>query len=475
MKMQQHLLSSVFILSFLFSTESLAQNDIIGFWNGRLKMLTLNLDFQLEVKKTNDSLSAFLSIPKQGLKDYQLLVFQFNNPEVHFELPSPAGIAKFDGKLISDSISGTIIQSGIKGTFKLGRTTKPIVAIKEPEKSEPLPYLEDEAVFKDRNILLAGTLTHPKENKKYPAVILLSGSGPNKRDEEIFGFKIFQKIADYLTKKGIVVLRYDKRGTGGSTGNYGEATTEDFTNDAIAAVDFIKKQPFVDEKKIGLLGHSEGGIEAPMAASISNDLAFIILMSGSGVNGGDILLEQQKMNLIIAGASGDVIKENNELQETINNALRSDKDIESIRKDLTAFEEKDFQNLSPEIKASIQDEDTFIKSKVQAQINAFNSPWFRYYVKYDPIPALEKVKVPVLMIFGELDMQVTAAQNKSKMEEALKRGGNNNFKSIVFPKANHLYQEAKTGSPNEYADLPKEFVPGFLETIASWILRVRSY
>jgi dienelactone hydrolase len=474
MKKQKYLLTSLFII-ILFSTSSFAQHDITGYWNGGLKMLNMNIEFQLEVKKMNDSLTAFLNIPVQGLNDYKLSVFHFKNPKVYFEIPGPAGIAKFTGKLKVDSISGTLTQTGVNGSFHLGKILKQTNVTKEPINTEPLPYLEEEVKFKDRGIMLSGTLTRPEEDKKYPAVILLAGSGPQNRDEEVFGFKVFQKIADYLTKKGIVVLRYDKRGTGGSTGNYGEATTEDFTNDAIAAVDFIKKQPFVDEKKIGLLGHSEGGIEAPMAASISNDIAFIILMSGSGVNGGDILLEQQKMNLIIAGASGDVIKENNELQETINNALRSDKDIESIRKDLTAFEEKDFQNLSPEIKASIQDEDTFIKSKVQAQINAFNSPWFRYYVKYDPIPALEKVKVPVLMTFGELDMQVTAAQNKSKMEEALKRGGNNNFKSIVFPKANHLYQEAKTGSPNEYADLPKEFVPGFLETIASWILRVRSY
>jgi len=470
MKKQLCLLSLIFLLLFIFPAISTAKNDITGYWDGRIKILNLDLGFQLEVKKANGSLTAFLSIPKQGLKDYKLLVFQFNNPEVYFELPSPAGVAKFNGKLKADSISGTIIQAGIKGSFQLGKSTKPTIAMKEPEKTEPLPYLEEEIKFKDRNILLAGTLTHPKEDKKYPAIILLSGSGPNTRDEEILGFKIFQKIADYFTKKGIVVLRYDKRGTGGSTGNIYEATTEDFTNDAIAAVDFLKKQPFVDEKKIGLLGHSEGGIEAPMAASISNDIAFIILMSGSGVNGGEIILEQQKLNLKIAGASDYVIKGNEELQEKINNALRDDKDLESIRNDLTDFEEKDFQNLSQDVKASIQDKDAFIKSKVQTQITIFNSPWFRYFVKYDPIPALENVKVPVLMTFGELDMQVSVVQNKTKMEEALKRGGNNNYKSIVFPKANHLYQEAKTGSPNEYADLPKEFVPGFLDTISEWIL-----
>jgi len=469
MKKYQFFLSSLFLVLLFSSSFSIAQKNIIGYWDGNLKMLTLNLEFQLEVKKPGDSLSAFLSIPKQGLKDYPLSVFHCKNSKVYFEIPGPSGIAKFTGRLKADSISGTILQAGIHGTFQLGKTTKSPVISKEPEITGPLPYVEEEAFFKDNNIMLAGTLSHPKENKKYPAVVLLCGSGPHTRDEEIFGFKIFQKIADYLTRNGIVVLRYDKRGTGGSTGNIRLATTEDFTNDAIAAVDYLKKQPCVDVKKIGLLGHSEGGIEAPMAASISNDISFIILVSAPGVNGGDIILEQQKMNLKIAGASENVINENNALQEKINNALREDKNFESVRKDLTNFEEKDFQNLSPEIRASIQDKDTYIKSKVQMQMTAFNNPWFKYFVKYDPIPALENVKVPVLMTFGELDKQVSAVQNKTKMEEALKKGGNNNFKSIVFPKANHLYQEAKTGSPTEYADLPKEFVPGFLDTISNWI------
>ena len=457
-------------MTFLFYTTSLAQHDIIGYWNGRLKMLTMNLEFQLEVKMTNDSLTAFLSIPLQGLKDYQLSVFQFHNPKVNFEIPGPAGIAKFTGMLKADSISGILIQAGIKGIFNLGRTLKQPEAIKEPIKTEPLPYLEEEVKFKDRDILLSGTLTRPKEDKKYPAVILLVGSGAHNRDEEIFGFKVFQKIADYLTRKGIAVLRFDKRGVGGSTGNTHQSTTEDFANDAISAVDFLKKLPNINEKKIGLLGHSEGGIEAPMAASISNDIAFIILMSGTGVNGGDVILEQQRMNLKIAGASESVIKENNALQEKVNDALKNDKDFESVSKDLTAFEEKDFWNLSPEIRASILDKDAFIQSKVLAQMKIFNNPWFRYFIKYDPAPTLENVKVPVLMTFGELDLQVSVAQNKTIMEEALKRGRNKNFKSIVFPKANHLYQTAKTGSPGEYAELPKEFVPGFLETISSWIL-----
>ena len=146
-----------------------------------------------------------------------------------------------------------------------------------------------------------------------------------------------------------------------------------------------------------------------------------------------------------------------------------DKDIAVIEKDIRAFTEKDFENLSEAVKASINDKKAYIDSNVRAQILTFNNPWFRFFIKYDPIPVLEKTTLPVLMTFGELDLQVPVSQNKPKMEEALAKAGNKNFKSVVFTKANHLYQEAKTGSPGEYSELPKEFVPGFLDTISDWI------
>ncbi|MCX6167795.1 MAG: alpha/beta fold hydrolase [Ignavibacteriales bacterium] len=465
-------LAKTFIaLVFIFSQTN-AQNDIAGYWSGKIKMLTMNLDFQIKVEKTKKTLNAFMSIPSQKLNNYQLAVFTFKKNNVHFELPSQAGIANFDGELNADSIKGKILQAGIQGTFYLAKMEEPkAVQQNEPKIDEPLPYFEDEVAFKSGRILLAGTLTIPKEEKKYPAVILLTGSGPQNRDEEIYGFKIFQKIADYLTRKGIAVLRYDDRGVGGSTGNTMQSTTEDFAEDARAAIDFLIKQKNIDPKKIGFLGHSEGGIIAPLVAANSNNVAFLVLMSGTGVNGGDVLLEQQKMILKASGVADSLIDENLALQKEINKALSNDKDLNDIKKDITAFAEKDFETLSKEIKASIKDKNAYINSTVQSQIILFNNPWFRYFIKYDPAPTLQKVKVPVLMTFGELDLQVPVNQNKPKMEEALRSGGNNNFKSIIFPKANHLYQEAKTGSPGEYNELQKEFVPGFLQTIADWIIQ----
>lgn len=459
-------------LVFVFSQVN-AQNDIVGYWSGKIKMLTMNLDFLIKVEKTKKTLNAFMSIPSQKLDNYQLAVFTFKKNKLHFELPSQAGTAQFDGELIADSIEGKILQAGIQGTFYLARSEEQKAIQKNESKNkEPLPYLEDEVAFKSGRILLAGTLTIPKEEIKYPAVILLTGSGPQNRDEEIYGFKIFQKIADYLTRRGIAVLRYDDRGVGGSTGNTMQSTTEDLAGDAQAAIDFLKKQKNIDPNKIGFLGHSEGGIIAPMVAANSNDVAFLVLMSGTGVNGGDVLLEQQKLILKASGVADSLINQNLELQKEINKALNSNKDLNDIRNDIQKFAEKDYETLSPEIKASIKDKKAYINSTVDSQIMVFNNPWFRYFIQYDPAPALQKVKVPVLMTFGELDLQVPVNQNKPKMEEALKLGGNNNFKSIIFPKANHLYQEAKTGSPGEYNELKKEFIPGFLETIADWITQI---
>ncbi len=464
-----------FLLVLFFYSHVNAQLNVLGFWDGQLKMLNINLNFQLKIVKSADSLRAFMNIPAQGLKAYQLPIFKYKKSKVHFELPGQAGMAKFDGILKGDSIKGTLLQAGIKGSFLLKRSVEQIATAQQEKKpSEPLSYSEDEVVFKSGRILFSGTLTVPKGNAdaKYPAVVLLTGSGPHDRDENIYGFKIFEKIADFLTRNGIAVLRYDDRGVGGSTGNKMSSTTEDFVGDALSAVEFMKKQKNINTTKIGLLGHSEGGIVASMAAATSNDLSFIVLMSSSGVDGGDLILEQQKLLLKSVNVPDTIITQNLELQKKINDALRNDKDLNSLKDDIRKFAEEDYNNLSADVKASIQDKETYLKSNVQSQIAVFNNPWFRFFVKNNPYDALTKVKIPVLMTFGEFDLQVPAEQNKPKMEEALTKAGNKNFRSILFPKANHLYQEAKTGNPSEYSELPKEFVPGFLKTISDWILLV---
>jgi len=463
----------IFFISILSLSQINAQKEILGYWSGKLKMINIELDFQINVTKTNKSLNGFISIPTQKVSEYKLPVFTYKKNQIHFELPSSAGTAKFDGKLKADSINGTLLQAGMKGTFSLGKTTQPIVQNQPAEQiDEPVPYLKDDIAFKNGRILLTGTLTIPKADGKFPAIILLTGNGPQDRNEDIFGFKIFKIMADYLTRKGFAVLRYDDRGVGGSTGNTMQSTTEDFSNDALAAIEFLKKQDNIDRTKIGLLGHSEGCQIAELTAVNSKDVSFIVLLSGNGVDGGKALIEQQKLILKASGVADSLIAQNLELQNKINYALYNDIDINSLQKDIKAFAEKDYEGYGKEVKKSIQDKETYINSNVQSQINIFNNPWFKFYVKYDPIPTLEKIKIPVLMLFGEFDLQFPSSLNKPRMEEALAKAGNKNFKSIIFPKANHLYQEAKIGSPTEYSVLKKEFVPGFLDTIGDWVLNV---
>ena len=463
-------LLKIFFFLILSLSQIDAQKEILGYWSGKLKMLSIELDFQIKVSKSDKSLDGFITIPSQKVSEYKLPVFTYKKNKVHFELPGSAGTAKFDGTLKADSIKGTLLQAGIKGIFNLAKTDQPVKEDPvEIQKEEPLSYSEEDVAFKNGRILLAGTLTTPKAEGKFPAVILLTGNGPQDRDEDIFGFKVFQKIADHLTKNGFAVLRYDDRGVGGSTGNSLQSTTEDFSNDALAAIEFLKKQNSIDQTKIGLLGHSEGAQIAELAAVNSKDVSFIVLLAGNGVDGGTALIEQQKLILKASGFTDSLITENIELQDKINNALRNDVDLNDIRKDIRAFAEKDYAGLNNDVKNSIQDKETYLNSNVQSQIIFYNNPWFRFYVKYDPYPTLEKIKIPVLMIFSELDLQFPPSLNKQKMEEALNKAGNKNFKSVLFPKANHLYQEAKIGSPAEYSELKKEFVPGFLETISSWI------
>ncbi len=463
----------IFFISILTLSQINAQKEILGYWSGKLKMLSIELDFQINVTKTNKSLNGFISIPTQKVNEFKLPVFTYKKNQIHFELPSSAGTANFDGKLKTDSINGSLLQAGMKGTFSLVKTTKPIVQNQPTEQiDEPIPYFKDDVAFKNGRVLLTGTLTTPKAEGKFPAIILLTGNGPQDRDEDIFGFKIFKIIADYLTRKGFAVLRYDDRGVGGSTGNTMQSTTEDFSNDALAAIEFLKKQSNIDRTKIGLLGHSEGSQIAELASVNSKDVSFIVLISGNGVDGGKALIEQQKLILKASGVSDSLIAQNLALQNKINYALNNDIDISSLQKEIKTFAEKDYEAFSKEVKNSIQNKEAYINSNVQSQITVFNNPWFRFYVKYDPIPTLEKIRIPVLMLFGELDLQFPPSLNKQKMEDALTIAGNKNFKSIVFPKANHLYQEAKIGSPTEYSGLKREFVPGFLDAIGDWVLNV---
>lgn len=322
---------------------------------------------------------------------------------------------------------------------------------------KPYPYHEEEVTYKsvEYGIKLAGTLTFPESGGPFPAVVLISGSGAQNRDEEIMGHKPFLVLADYLTRQGIAVLRYDDRGVGGSSIGPLNATTENFAQDVLGGVSYLKSRKEIDPEQVGLIGHSEGGIIAPMVAAGSPDIAFIVMMAGTGVIGEEILKLQAELMMRVNGTSEGLIKENARAQKVMFDIIKSTTDIETAKE---------------KVREALSDMNPMIRNAAQAQIGSTMSPWMRYFITYDPQTALQKIKCPVLALNGEKDLQVSPGQNLPEIEKALIAGKNRDFKTIELPGLNHLFQTCKTGSVSEYAQIEETVSPNVLELIASWIL-----
>jgi pimeloyl-ACP methyl ester carboxylesterase len=458
------------ILTSLISIRQVFTQSIDGAWKGSIGIMGQELDIMVNLETGPDSIRGTIDIPPQNAKDLKLIHISFSSPKVYFELPAGPGLAVFDGELQGDSITGKFTQSGLEGTFRILRTEEGFIEEKL-NGIDHVPYKQEEVTFTNGDIKLAGTLTIPYEKGKHPAVVLITGSGPQNRDEELFGFKPFGIIADYLTRHGVAVLRYDDRGVGGSTGqsvdNY---TTADLASDVMEAVKYLKTRSDINPGQIGLIGHSEGGIIAPMVASKSKDIAFIVLMAGTGVKGIDVLQEQTKKIILANGGTDKDVKENRTILNMIYAASTAGYGWDRVADTLKKSMLESYDKMTEEQKKSIKDKDEFIKTMTEIQIKKYKSAWMKYFIDYDPIPALKKVSCPVLLLFAELDLQVPPSQNRKPMEEALKKGVCPEFQTVLFIKANHLFETAITGSPEEYSTLPKEFANGFLNSITKWIL-----
>ncbi len=443
-----------------------AAATVVGHWEGAITIMGTQLAIKVDFTTGTQGLAATIDIPQQGVKALPLSNVGYRAPELHFELPAGPGLATFDGEVKGDEITGVFAQAGVTGEFRLKRGA---AAAATPSLEAPPPYRAEEVNFAGPAGTIAGTITVPPAGGAHPAVLLITGSGPQNRDEEIFGFKPFRLIADHLTRNGIVVLRCDDRGVGGTTAKAAGATTADFAADALAGVAFLKTRPEVDVKRIGLLGHSEGGIVAPLAAVRSTDVAFIVLVSGMGVTGERILLDQADLIGRAEGATeADRIKEA-ALQRRIFQAVRSGAGWDEVKADARQAALERLKAMPAKQQQAIGDLGAYADRMVAGQLAMAQSPWFKYFIDYDPATTLAKVRCPVLALFGEKDLQVPAESNRTAIVEALARGGNRDVTAKVLPGANHLYQQAGSGSPSEYPTLSKQFVPGFLETISAWI------
>jgi hypothetical protein len=448
---------------------SLAAQDVQGIWEGAIVVLGTELGIVVRFAPGSDGFTATIDIPMQGAFGLPLRAVRYEPPSVHFELPAGPGLAVFDGRQQGDSIGGAFAQSGATGTFWLRRqpgADRPSAA----EPTESLPYTEEEVRFGGGAVTLAGTLTVPGDAGPHPAVVLLSGSGPQNRDEELFGFRPFRILADRLARRGIVVLRYDDRGVGGSTGSVFEATAQAYADDARAGLALLRGRREVAAAAVGLLGHSEGAIVAALSGARPDGPDFLVLLAGPAMLGGDLLMAQAELIARAAGAPDDAVAAQRRFQETMLAAVRSDSGWAAVEHGLDSIVRASLSQLPADQRAAITDPETFVRSRVEQQLAAVRSPWFRFFAQHDPADALARVRVPVLALFGEKDLQVPPDLNQARMARALAAAGNRDVTIEVIPSANHLFQQAVTGSPAEYATLEKSFVPGLVDRIADWIL-----
>ncbi|MEI7484107.1 MAG: alpha/beta fold hydrolase [Ignavibacteriota bacterium] len=457
----------VLVFAFLFISSLKAQTDLPGDWSGAISIMGVELGMLVHFKAEGETYSATIDIPEQGAKGLKLSNVVYSVPVISFELEIPEKTAKFKGAVDNDSITGDFKQAGLEGKFYLTKGLK-----KEVEVVEKKNFNEEEVTFKNGDISFAGTLSLPLKKGKHPAVVMITGSGPQNRDENVAGFKIFKVIADYLTTNGVAVLRYDDRGVGGSKGkNVDESTTEEFSTDVMAAMDFLKRREDINPGQIGLIGHSEGGIVAPMVAAKNNDVAFIVCVAGPSVTGAEIIAEQTKLILLANGGDKEKVERGVADSKFVLNMFVKGASDNEIKDAIRKVKNEEYDKLSEDEKGKITDRNKWVEDDITTNFNAFNSPWMRYFLKFDPVTVLEKTKCPALMYFGGLDLQVPVSQNEGPTRVALIKAGNKDFEIKVFDKANHLFQEAGNGSPMEYGKLKKSFVDGFLEFTSNWILK----
>ncbi len=453
------------MIFFLMAIQLRAQ-DVSGDWFGILDVGIAQLELVFHITQSDTGYTATMDSPDQNALGIPVSKVTFLPPELKMDVTN-LGIF-YEGSLKSDTIVGTFRQAGRDFPLDLYRDRiEKKVQVRPQEPIPPFPYYSEEVSFPNPefDISLAGTLTLPDTNGIYPVAVLISGSGPQNRDEELLGHKPFLVLADFLTRNGIGVLRYDDRGVGQSTGDHEAANSADLATDAKSAVRYLKTRKEIDPDKIGLIGHSEGGLIAPMVATGSDDIAFLVLMAGPGIRGDSILLIQQALIARAGGASDGAIdtmrRINSEIFELVNRITDPDQLKKQLKQYISrAITEGEVGDIPEGV--SKADYETMM-------IHSITSPWMQFFLRYDPSQALEKVRCPVLAINGEKDLQVTPDENLTAIAAALKRGGNKNVTTMELAGLNHLFQESETGSPNEYSSIEQTFSPHALNVILEWL------
>ncbi|MCD8186951.1 MAG: alpha/beta hydrolase [Rikenellaceae bacterium] len=440
-------MKKLMLLFFLLPAFTAHGQDITGKWYGRLEIGPTQLRIHIDLAQNPEGWSVRLQSPDQsqvwvnGLAEVSDDSLKVHVPQWQFN---------YYGRIASEErIEGTFYQFQHTAPLNLSRVARP----QEPR--PPFDYGMEEVVFRNEKagINLAGTLTLPaSEDAPYPAVVLVTGSGPQDRDESLAGHKPFWVIADYLTRHGIAVLRYDDRGFAQSEGNFAQSTTFDFTEDAVAGIDYLRTRPEIAPQKIGLAGHSEGGLIAFIAAS-GQKPNFILSLAGPGVSGKEILARQ------IADMSR--VHHTPEFYVKTQDAL-----IRDALEWMTTLED------SAQRKEKVAElfQGTPLESQTEDWYAQMSSVWMSTFLRTDPAEFFPTVHCPVWAAIGEKDLQVSAKPNL----EAIRQGLSHNPKVTIqeYPGLNYLFQTAITGAPEEYAQIEETFNEVVLKDMTDWILAV---
>ncbi|GAB2839908.1 alpha/beta fold hydrolase [Pseudoduganella ginsengisoli] len=432
--------------------------DAQGHWHGTIAG---TLAVVLDVSKTPAGVwEATLHSPSQA---FSTKVSQFASDAAHLSFAIPKLGASYQAVWNDkDKVWAGTWTQGQQAPLNLTRTDAGAAAALQPRRPQETaiaaasaPYTSDEVQFGHAQWQLAGSLFVPKGAGPWPAVVLVHGSGPNNRDEDIFGHKIFLVLADHLARNGIAVLRYDKRGVGGSNGDYDTATTLDFAFDAQAAVAYLRTRPDINARHIGMIGHSEGGLIAPMVAARDPQLGFVVLMAGPGVRGDVLMAEQMARNAELDGLPPEAAARQRIANRALFAAIMAEHDPQRARSKATAMLEQG------------ERDGLYVPGTAAMTAKSLTSPWFHTFLTLDPGVALKAMRQPVLALNGELDWQVPSRLDLDAMRAALA----NNPRAVVkeLPRLNHLFQTATTGSGQEYAQIEETLAPSALEAITGWI------
>ena len=450
-------------------TAQVRARNVEGNWLGTLDVGGTKLRLLLKVTKSASGYTAKFDSVDQGATDLGIDSIALDGNKFTFSA-TPYTIS-YEGTLneAGDEITGTFKQGGGELPLVFKRVTEMPKSTRPQDPKKPYPYEEEEVSYRNEKdkIKIAGTLTLPRGAGKYPAVLLITGSGSQDRNETIAGHRPFLVLADHLTRNGIAVLRVDDRGIGGTELGSLSATSENFADDVLAGVNFLRQRKEIDPKMIGLVGHSEGGMIAPMVAARSNDVSFIVLLAGPGQRGEDVIYAQTELIQKTQGTHVDVMRHTLALAKKVNAIVKTETDekrIEQrINEEIVAYDRTlgDLQKQLFEPAAGA----------IKASMTIYKTPWYRYFVTFDPQPVLKNVRVPVLALNGEHDLQVPWKENLDLIGAGLKAGGNQDVTIKAFPKLNHLFQTSQTGLISEYGQIEETMSPEVLKTVSDWILK----